>query len=377
MQQALIVDDSKTARLVLSKMLRRQGITVAAVESAEDALSFLNENNPDVIFMDHMMPGMDGFEAVKAIKADPSKSAIPIIMHTTKQGDIYLGQARALGAVDILTKPASDQALIEVFDRLQQLPQSAEAPPTTVAGMVDITAVAGDVARTIEMPAVAMPESNNRLNIEPPSYSFWGFKRQWILSSVWLAAILWLLYLYLPTEARLQRQAQQQQALVSTLEWAVNRKLIAYDYGEPPLAGERLALLQALVSQLKSAGFQGVIQVDGHIGEFCLVQVAYEGGGEISMLPSPELLVSSCSVIGSSASVAMQQSVEQSNDFQQFVSSQGLMLAEAELRLEIRAYGASQPLYPYPEGLGGVSSGDWNAVALNNNRIYIALIPSE
>ena len=132
--QALIVDDSKTSRVVLRKMLAKIGIDVDMVESGEEALEYLNDNHPSMIFMDHMMPGMDGFATVKAIKADTEKATIPIVMHTTKQGDIYVGQARALGAVDILTKPASSKELQRVLDQVETSsdtqPPDARAWPT-------------------------------------------------------------------------------------------------------------------------------------------------------------------------------------------------------------------------------------------------------
>ena len=101
-KRALVVDDSKSARLVLRRMLEKHGITVETVESARAALDFLGTQRPDVIFMDHMMPGMDGFEAVRAIKNNPQTATIPVMMYTSKGGDLYLGQARALGAVGVL-----------------------------------------------------------------------------------------------------------------------------------------------------------------------------------------------------------------------------------------------------------------------------------
>ena len=67
-KRALVVDDSKSARVVLSRMLERYGIEVDAAESAEAAIEYLTRNKPDVIFMDHMMPGMDGFQAVRPLK---------------------------------------------------------------------------------------------------------------------------------------------------------------------------------------------------------------------------------------------------------------------------------------------------------------------
>ena len=64
---ALIVDDSKSARVVLKRVLETHDLDVDTTESAEEALDYLIGNRPDVIFMDHLMPGMDGFEAVSAI----------------------------------------------------------------------------------------------------------------------------------------------------------------------------------------------------------------------------------------------------------------------------------------------------------------------
>lgn len=122
-KHALVVDDSKSARLVLRRMLEKYALTVDTANSADEALDYLTHNRPDIIFMDHMMPGMDGFEAVKAIKRNPATATIPILMYTTKSGDLYLGQARALGAVGVLPKTV---APAELFDSLQRLGMVAD-----------------------------------------------------------------------------------------------------------------------------------------------------------------------------------------------------------------------------------------------------------
>ena len=70
-KKALIVDDSKLAQFVLKNMLIQHKIEVDMTESAEEALGYLSRRKPDVIFMDHTMPGMDGLQALKAIKDDP------------------------------------------------------------------------------------------------------------------------------------------------------------------------------------------------------------------------------------------------------------------------------------------------------------------
>ncbi|HED18759.1 MAG TPA: response regulator, partial [Gammaproteobacteria bacterium] len=117
-KHALVVDDSRSARLVLRRMLEKYGLKVDTVNSGSKALEFLKNNRPDVIFMDHMMPGMDGFEAVKAIKSNPETATIPVLMYTSKGGDLYLGQARALGAVGVLPKTV---APAELFSALKKI----------------------------------------------------------------------------------------------------------------------------------------------------------------------------------------------------------------------------------------------------------------
>src|SRR5438034_7868106 len=117
-KRALIVDDSKTARLFLARALQKYDIDVDAAESAEAAIEYLTSNRPDVIFMDHLMPGMDGFQAVQAIKNDARTATIPIMMYTSQEGELYLGQARALGAVGVLPKQIKPTDVSKVLYQL-------------------------------------------------------------------------------------------------------------------------------------------------------------------------------------------------------------------------------------------------------------------
>lgn len=116
--RALIVDDSRSARHVLGRMLENCGLEVHSVESAELALTFLQNSRPDVIFMDHLMPGMDGFAAVRVIKANPDTATIPVVMYTSQEGDMYLSQARALGAMGVLPKTLKHADVVEVLQQL-------------------------------------------------------------------------------------------------------------------------------------------------------------------------------------------------------------------------------------------------------------------
>jgi CheY-like chemotaxis protein len=115
---ALVVDDSSTARITLKRMLEKQNIDADTVDSAQKAIDYLVEKTPNVIFMDHMMPGMDGLQAVEIIKNNPGTATIPIMMYTSKEGDLYVSQARALGAVGILPKKVEPAELYQVLNKL-------------------------------------------------------------------------------------------------------------------------------------------------------------------------------------------------------------------------------------------------------------------
>ena len=121
-KRALIVDDSKSARLFLARVLEKYDIDVDSAESAEGAIEYLTNNRPDVIFMDHQMQGMDGLQAVQAIKNDPRTATIPIMMYTSQEGELYLGQARALGALGVLPKQIKPADVSKVLYQLHLVP---------------------------------------------------------------------------------------------------------------------------------------------------------------------------------------------------------------------------------------------------------------
>jgi len=116
---ALVIDDSKSARIMLSRLVQKNGLTVEMVESAEDALTHLKSSTlPDVIFMDHMMPGMSGLEATKIISEDPTLKHVPILMYTSKEGPEYEAEMKAAGAYGMLGKPAKPDRLVAIINEL-------------------------------------------------------------------------------------------------------------------------------------------------------------------------------------------------------------------------------------------------------------------
>lgn len=116
---ALLVDDSKVARFALRKLLESRDMNVNMASSAEEALAFLNSHeHPDVIFMDHLMPGMNGIEATKAIKNNPDTAGIPVIMCTSQKSSSFTNEAREFGVYSILTKPTQPDDFAQVLDQL-------------------------------------------------------------------------------------------------------------------------------------------------------------------------------------------------------------------------------------------------------------------
>ncbi len=131
-KQILLVDDSKSARFALRMLLKKHGIEVEMAESAESALEQLKASRPHAIFMDHMMPGMNGFEATKAIKSDPATAHIPVVMCTSNDEDEYVREAKSLGSVGILPKPPTPEKLDEILAIVEREIE-AQQPPTEAA----------------------------------------------------------------------------------------------------------------------------------------------------------------------------------------------------------------------------------------------------
>ncbi|WP_020408438.1 response regulator [Hahella ganghwensis] len=137
-KSALLVDDSKVARFALSKLLENVSMNVDMAGSAEEALDYLDKNDcPDVIFMDHLMPGMNGVEATKAIKSNPQTAGIPIIMCTSKKSKEFEDAAKRFGIYNILTKPPQNEGLSNILDQLNKDLEAGTLPDEPI----DLTAL--------------------------------------------------------------------------------------------------------------------------------------------------------------------------------------------------------------------------------------------
>ncbi len=109
----LIVDDSPTEIHVLRGLLESENFKVVTAVSGEDGIELATQLKPDLILMDVVMPGMNGFKATRQLSRNPETAGIPIIMVTTKDQDTDRAWALRQGAKDYVVKPVTAAMLLE------------------------------------------------------------------------------------------------------------------------------------------------------------------------------------------------------------------------------------------------------------------------
>jgi twitching motility two-component system response regulator PilH len=109
----LIVDDSPTELHVMQKALERHGFEIACADNGAEGIRKAKEMRPDLIFMDVVMPGINGFQATRTLANDPDTRSIPIVMVTTKGQETDRIWGLRQGAVDYVVKPVSAEKLVE------------------------------------------------------------------------------------------------------------------------------------------------------------------------------------------------------------------------------------------------------------------------
>ena len=118
MARILLIEDSPTDTAVLTRLLERHGHQVIVSISAEDGIEVCKRELPDVVLMDVVLPGMNGFQATRALSREPSTKAIPVLIVSTKGMDTDRAWGLRQGAKDYIVKPPSEDALIARIDQL-------------------------------------------------------------------------------------------------------------------------------------------------------------------------------------------------------------------------------------------------------------------
>ena len=123
MANILIIDDSPTDVRVFSTMLERAGHRVDSVNNAEDGIERVRSTRPDLVIMDVIMPGMNGFQATRTLTRDPETAGVPIVIITTKSMETDRVWGMRQGAKAFITKPVNEKELLACIDEL--LPNAA------------------------------------------------------------------------------------------------------------------------------------------------------------------------------------------------------------------------------------------------------------
>jgi twitching motility two-component system response regulator PilG len=114
--KVLVIDDSNTIRRSAEMFLRQAGFDVILAEDGFDALAKISDHQPRVIFVDIMMPRLDGYQTCALIKQNPALKATPVIMLSSKDGVFDRARGRLAGSDRYLTKPFTKEALIDAVN---------------------------------------------------------------------------------------------------------------------------------------------------------------------------------------------------------------------------------------------------------------------
>ena len=118
MARILLIEDSPTDTAVLTQLLERNGHQVLASADAEDGIAVCKREKPDLVMMDVVLPGMNGFQATRALSRDVDTSAIPVLIVSTKGMDTDKAWGMRQGARDYIVKPPREDELIARINAL-------------------------------------------------------------------------------------------------------------------------------------------------------------------------------------------------------------------------------------------------------------------
>ncbi len=413
-KRALVVDDSKSARTFLSALLHEHALEVDTAETAEQAIEYLTRHRPDVIFMDHLMPGMDGFQAVQAIKSNPRTATIPILMFTSQEGELYLGQARALGAMGVLPKQVAHVDVGKVLQQLHLAQGAPEAIPDIPAEDVAAAAATPAAAQAAPEPAqillrdpvaelrgllmTSLEQQRERILEDvrtllrnsvptvpaapvaaPRPRLPWMLALTAALGLVVLAALLW--------QSRLQQaRLRVQLAQVAQAAPAATRPLappaaqaaasevpqvsvVNVPFGETALGGARIARLRSLVQSIASQGLKGTLEVRRHAGRYCLSGSGRDGYS----LAEAAVPYIQCDLVADATDPVLGESPE-SMEFAAALAEIRRQYGNA-IRVEVSVAAETEVQQAYPD-IGGnpprvPTAGEWNAAAQANNRVEL------
>jgi len=126
--KVLVIDDSNTIRRSAEIFLRQAGFVVILADDGFDALAKISDHQPQVIFVDIMMPRLDGYQTCALIKQNPLLKSTPVIMLSSKDGVFDRARGRLAGSDRYLTKPFTREALIDAVNEYAKAPAVSPEP---------------------------------------------------------------------------------------------------------------------------------------------------------------------------------------------------------------------------------------------------------
>ena len=123
--KVLVIDDSRTIRRTAETLLSKEGCTVFTAEDGFDALSKIADHRPDIVFVDIMMPRLDGYQTCSLIKHNKMFRSTPVIMLSSKDGLFDRARGRMVGSEQYLTKPFTKEELLGAIERHVRSPAGA------------------------------------------------------------------------------------------------------------------------------------------------------------------------------------------------------------------------------------------------------------
>lgn len=120
----LIIDDSSTNNLLFQSILEENGFDVIVSTTGKAGLAAMQKNKADLVLLDVMMPGLDGFDVLKKIKEDEKNQSVPVLMLTAKKDSESMKKALDLGATDYLIKPVGIKEIVEKIRKVLNISNS-------------------------------------------------------------------------------------------------------------------------------------------------------------------------------------------------------------------------------------------------------------
>jgi len=450
MKRALVVDDSKTAQLHLKRMLASFDLQIDFAFSAEEALDYLEHRPaPAIIFLDHHMEGMSGFEALKIIKANPATAMIPVVMYTAQKGDVYVGQARALGALDIISKgnmkphnldkvlknlgisaakkspvpPQVEAALADADDSFSPNPVRRPAALTEEPAAAEHSE-AGDssqprkhnseesrlllnavqtIRSDLQKGLKAVREAEPRVNDLPLSEFNANMASDQRRNAHVTITLLLIIIACIAAQAfalfgsmgrisnlenkladinaGLGQQASAQQtpaqlasgadnptlsyALIDAISWAMDTDF-EFDFGHEPFNETQMMNISNLIYRIASAGFEGTVQLNVYFGNACLTA---DDSGNLSLAPD-NMPIKNCVMFADTSPDLSVKSL-MSVAFVNFEKT-AVPVRDGRIDIQVRSASLQNPRYEYPAAYAEMRAGEWNAVAMKNNRISVS-----